>query len=424
MLKKLLPFIIFLSVTNTYGQSVYKKGYLVNLENDTIRGFVLVTEQQKYYSEFTFKSNKREKAKTYTPTEIKAYGYGYSNKGNIHFEAHETPLTEKNLMLEDSSKRTFLKIFAASELYIFYTSYYNRQKSYYLKTPENDLIPIVLGKSNAEKYKVSSGVYQINGETFTVSEGTKITSSDNKVFLFEKGVLNEIVPIYQNELRKIAVANNCDLEERIKNMKLSQNALSNYSADLHECLNISHKFSNRAFFPQISILAFGSTRPYTRKIHYGYEKGILLELRESSISPNMSLSLGYSQTDYTNELRTIKVPTLTGEKEKYKKVLYQTQGSSVLIKINYHFFNGHNLRPYVSFNSKMFSQISRMEDYFNPISGSLPISIKDRSRVTYTALGGAIGLDWYFLKYLQMRGEVGYTNGVFEYQLGFGVVIQ
>jgi hypothetical protein len=36
MLKKLLPFIVLLSVINTYAQTTYKKGYLVNLENDTI----------------------------------------------------------------------------------------------------------------------------------------------------------------------------------------------------------------------------------------------------------------------------------------------------------------------------------------------------------------------------------------------------
>lgn len=265
-------------------------------------------------------------------------------------------------------------------------------------------------------------MYQITGETFTVTEGTKITSSDNKIFLFEKGVLNEIVPIYQNELRKIAIANNCDLEERIKNMNLSQTSLSNYSVDLHKCIDVPHKFSNRIFFPQISILAFGSTRPYTRNIHYGYEKGLLVELRESSISPNISLSLGYSQTDYTNELITVKLVSIA--EEKYRKVIYQTQGSSVLIKLNYHFLNGHNLRPYVSLNSKMFSQIARTEDYFNPISGSIPFSIKNRKGTTYTAIGGAIGLDWYFLKYLQVRGEFGYTSGVFKYQLGFGVVIR
>ena len=407
-MKKLLIVILLLNCYSAFSQTIYKKGYIVNLQNETIEGFIILQRSNDYYHEISFTADKKIKPTVYTPETINAYGY---SKTSV-FEAIDIPKIDKSFLVENQpSERKFLKVFMTSESLTFYKVYDNGEKKYFIKNEADELIPLVLDKKDVDKYKVNSGTYKLpNGELININESATVTAKNGKIYTLENQKLYEVQPIFKNELRKIAISKNCDVEEKLKTTKLSQASFNSFSKTLGKCSDKSFRFLNKNFSPQLSMLAVGSTHTYIRDIHIGYEYGFLIELRENSIVPNFSFAFGYSQNDITNNLRNYEYANGT-----VNPTIMQIQSTSALLKFGYHLRNGKDFRPFVAFNSHIL-------DYQRHISLVDTNEFIDKDFIRNYFVGGSIGIDYYLFRFLQLRAEVEYST-IFSYQIGLGVSI-
>jgi hypothetical protein len=391
-----------------FSQTIFKKGHIVNLQNDTIEGYVVLHKSKDFYSKVSFTTDKRKERTVYTPETIKAYSYSSKSK----FEAFDIPTIDQSFIVENEpKKRKFLSVFSTSDEITFYTFYDDGERQFFIKNQADKLIPLIFNKKNVEDYKVSKKRYKLpNGEILNVNEGALITGIDGKVYTYEKGQLFQVNPVYLQELNKLAFSLNCNIEEKIKRTKLTQFSLSSYTNELEECTGKTFKSLNKNFSPQLSLLLLGSTHPHSRKLHIGYEQGLLLEIRENSVSPNYSIGLGYFQYDITNNIKDF-----VYEGGAIEKTIAKVESNAALLKINYHFRNGKDFRPYVSLNSRI---LTYQIDYSFINTGEFLYREND---IDYT-LGGSAGVDYYLFRYLQIRAEVEFT-GILSYQVGVGISI-
>lgn len=407
-MKKLLIVILLLNCYSAFSQTIYKKGYIVNLQNETVEGFVILQKSNDYYHQVIFTIDKKSEPKVYTAEAIKGYGFSKT----LVFEAFDIPAIKKSFLIEyEPFERKFLKVFSTSESLTFYKLYDNSEKKYFIKNEANELIPMVFDKKDVDEYKIGNGIYKLpNGEVIKPIEGNMVTALDEKVYLYENSKLYQIQSTYKEELRKIANKKNCNIEEKVKNTLLKQSSLSSYTKELEKCTKEPFKSLLPKISPQVSILAIGTTHPQTRDIQIGYEYGALVELRENMVLPNFSLGVGYFENDITKNIKEY----VYGDGG-IEQTIGRVESNSLLLKLNYHLRNGKNLRPFVSFNSRI---INYKIDYSYLDTGVFLTSRNNTDNI----LSGSVGVDYYLFRFLQMRAEVEYS-GILSYQVGLGISI-
>lgn len=407
-MKKLLLFTLLLNSCLVFSQTIYKKGYITNLENETIEGFVILQKSSDYYHQVIFTTDKKSEPRVYTPEMIKGYGY---SKTSV-FEAIDIPAIEKGFLVEDEPlERKFLEVFSTSESLTFYKLYQNGEKKYFIKNEFEELIPLVFDKKDVDKYKINTGTYKLpSGEIININESAIVTAQNGKIYTLESQKLYEVQPVFKNELQKIATSKGCNVEDNLKTMKLSQASFSSFSKKIGSCTNESFQFLSKKISPQISVLAIGSTYSYIRNIHIGYEYGLLMELRENSISQNYSFGFGYFQNDVTNNLRNYQQGEGT-----FNPNITQIKSSTILLKFSYHLRRSKKIRPFISLNS-------RILDYESTIIALDTNRFLDKINERDYFVGGSIGADYYFFRYFQLRAEVDYSK-IISYQIGLGISI-
>lgn len=109
-MKKLVLILASVSLSTTsFCQSDFRKGYIVTNNADTLRGLIAYEEGAQAYRSCTFKASEEGANTTYTPAEIKVYGFEHDKV----FESHELRETD------EPAEKLFLEVIARGLVSLF-----------------------------------------------------------------------------------------------------------------------------------------------------------------------------------------------------------------------------------------------------------------------------------------------------------------
>ena len=95
LLKANLIIILFLSLIDLKGQTVFRPGYVITNNNDTLRGLIDYRNETKSATTCVFKESETSTAKEFKPFDIKGYGFTdnkYYVSKNVKSKDQEIPL--------------------------------------------------------------------------------------------------------------------------------------------------------------------------------------------------------------------------------------------------------------------------------------------------------------------------------------------
>ena len=110
-LKLFFTITIILSYSSTFlAQEVFQKGYIVQTNNDTIKGYVLTNKSEDYHDEVIFKSSKKAQKEKYLPNQLLSFCI---EKNNVYRSFNFQLMDEHSLLVDEKSQK-FLKAIVLS----------------------------------------------------------------------------------------------------------------------------------------------------------------------------------------------------------------------------------------------------------------------------------------------------------------------
>jgi hypothetical protein len=122
-----LTFLILISSTFAFSQSVFKPGYYINLSGDTVRGLVDYRGEMRDSKRCTFKKDENAEAQIFEPQDIAAYRY---TDGKFY--------VSKKFTIKGEEKHLFLEYIINGIADLFY--YYDSQGEHYLIESKNGTV--------------------------------------------------------------------------------------------------------------------------------------------------------------------------------------------------------------------------------------------------------------------------------------------
>lgn len=382
---------------STFSQEIFQKGYIVKLNKDTVKGYIQIDSPDAYHDAMIFKKTKKSKVKTYTPSSIKSFCIG---KNKI-YKAFDFPLMDKNHLLLGTQDRKFLKAISLG-VYEFYLYQTDNINMFYVHSAKDGLVPLNSELSKINFKKFDNGVLLLDSGQKILSPTVGYFSSQNKAFkYFYDG--NELFILrnkYLKYLSTLESLHECSEFHITNHFRRSTSTLRKFSSNLHANIKAQNNFAlvRNKINIQVSILGGYTYNSYNSD--FGSEKGFAIELRENNSSPNISLAIGKG---WYRGQRTVEIPG-----NRIKKV---NNPSSTYVRLNYHFFAGKNLRPYIGTGIKEFK--------YPYISGVESSFIFFRGNNFTNKVMGSVGVDFYFLRFNQLRIEASVVDA-FEFNVSYG----
>ena len=142
-MKYVYLFVFFLSVClSSFAQSNYKPGYVVDLKNDTLKGFIDYKEWENNPKAFTFKSNLNQSPQTFTNKTANAFGItGIEHYHKFAFSKSNSTTNINTLHVgvdtSRSSETTFLKVIEQGKKVSLYSFTDSVKTRFYISTDKN-----------------------------------------------------------------------------------------------------------------------------------------------------------------------------------------------------------------------------------------------------------------------------------------------
>jgi len=192
-MKKILYLIALLGLSQlSYSQSDFRKGFIINQDQDTTRGLIKYKEGNTSYRSCEFKSVNGENTKIYMPGEI--IGYGYVN--DKYFQSKKIETSEKN------SEFVLLEVLVGGKatLYKFENVFYLEKAEQGLLKLTNKVESIVDGERVTTQSKSYLGVLNLY-----LSDSPAISQS--KIFgtSFNEKSLTDLVAAYNKSMNASTV---------------------------------------------------------------------------------------------------------------------------------------------------------------------------------------------------------------------------
>lgn len=317
MNKNIIVIILFLVVSNyTFGQSDFRNGYIINLQNDTIRGLVEYRENSKNYKSCVFKTNTSERE--YHPDEI--LGFGYENDKQFRSEIIDGIFVE-------------VLVTGIMELYRSPNKFHIKKEGeiHDLESFKEDVV--INGKEGTRENNRWKGIL-----SYLLSDCMYNQNKDIAYIQFEEKSLTKLVIRYN-------ICRNSDFEE-----------LKNNKEWIKYDLGISLGFSKSGF-------SFDKDEPHLADSYSSMDPsyGIVIGISSPRLSERMSFQ---SEVHYINS-NYFSFVELTSVHTDYHDVYIELSTLSIPISVKYtlpltnselYFQSGVNFDKHISYESQLFSE--------------------------------------------------------------------
>lgn len=152
----ILTLLIFMSNISLSQKKGFNKGYIVNLEGDTITGWVqdrnpgIISD---IYEKIRFIKKGKKKKRKYSPNQIQGYGYNGMSFESIGLEVQMVRLVSKYYVHPDNEKM-FLKLINKNDILTLYEEEY-----IYEQGESIDSYPLLYKNGSKQMVRVTQGVF-------------------------------------------------------------------------------------------------------------------------------------------------------------------------------------------------------------------------------------------------------------------------
>lgn len=136
MKRNLLLIILLFSFTILFGQSNYKKGYIITNENDTVYGLIDFRTDRVNHQQCKFKTSSKATEQLFHPGDI--WGYRFINEGKYYI-SHE-------IEIEESRKTVFLEFMVQGMMNLY--SYIDSKQQYFFFEDQDGSMQMITKKPN------------------------------------------------------------------------------------------------------------------------------------------------------------------------------------------------------------------------------------------------------------------------------------
>ncbi|NJK85013.1 MAG: hypothetical protein HC906_02575 [Bacteroidales bacterium] len=176
----ILNLLVLLSIFSTYSQQGFEPGFIITIQGDTVKGFILSSDK-KLYSECAFKINEASIPEVYRPFQIQSY----------RFEDGKYYISKEVKLGIDSNKVQFLEYLIKGKASIYY--FRDTDDHYFIETEKYGLIELteeekIAYTDEGTKY-IRSKVFEGKLKVF-FSDCPEIYPKIEKVHLDHKHLIN------------------------------------------------------------------------------------------------------------------------------------------------------------------------------------------------------------------------------------------
>jgi hypothetical protein len=374
------------------GQKIFREGYIVKKNGESLYGLVQYSANQDVPSVCIFKRFDIARVVNYSPNEILAFGYKNGNR----YESNEI-----------NNKKSFLEVFIMGEI----TLYHSKSK-YYIEKDHTGLIELNNGPVTYKSVGESKAFTKLPEFLRYITEGKTGTISDR--FNLKKEIIPLIISYNKESGKSYYVYNRTITEKQISQKVIeSENSINKFSlisgANLYT-LNIKPNTDNYSISPTDFLL--------NPKLETSLTWGLTYERQLSRKSDKFSLRLDLlytKQTFYSYGKRPNNVGGTTIDDANFGFT-----GIKFPLLLQYS-ITGRRIIPYFNtgvayqvFIDNNYSHIAEEENSYHEIRTTTDSNIKFKPG-ELTAMGG-IGLRTriYNNLALNISGRIEYGPGVFD----------
>ncbi|MFC5272073.1 hypothetical protein [Adhaeribacter terreus] len=170
-MNKILPIVLFLCLASTcFAQKDFRPGYIVTLQNDTLRGFVNYKGDTKSALECAYKVSENAENQPFNPNQIISYGF----IGGKIYESKSAPIVNRKLNLLNQFEEipvagngpvSFMQVLVKGTASLYFMKDANDQSHYFfqkLEEPIQELVYLQANMTNPTtglKYPYKSKLY-------------------------------------------------------------------------------------------------------------------------------------------------------------------------------------------------------------------------------------------------------------------------
>lgn len=175
-LKTVVLFFTLCFFQDVYSQSDFRKGFIITNKKDTLNGFIDYRERVKKFSSCDFKSTQNGVVKSYSPNQIK--GYGFFN--DSYFESKEIKGKNNNI------EKTFLEVLVKGKVILY------KSKSAYFIEKNNSILRKLTNENktvfkDGKEFRKNSNRY-IGILKILLADCSKLKGDIKKTLLSEKSL--------------------------------------------------------------------------------------------------------------------------------------------------------------------------------------------------------------------------------------------
>lgn len=373
---KALKFYFFLLLLGSLtlslqAQAVKRDGYIITSQGDSLLGKVWTgdTKQACYQVQFQVDGGP---LRTYSPSEIKAYGFG----DDQHYRAFIVPRTDKNDIYLAVEQAVFLHLYRSGDIWV-YELEHNEGRSLYLSKERESPQLMHFALQDVKQEEIRLGVIRLpDGTEFTnLTPGTIVSDKAERRYYFMGSKLKLIVPQYQFDLMGALPEGVAPLPANfpLNKPKILQTLETHYTPQKQ----------NQKPRLQIAALAYQQLTRVVVEDKASLEGGFLIEARANRFTPKVSLRFGLGRTNWI---------VSNPESALFDSPFFM---QNMRLGAAYHLLPGKNVRPFVSGNVHLI----QLSNY-----GTLEYGVTRFARP-----GFSLGLDVYPVRFSQIRLECGYS---------------
>ncbi len=359
----------------------FRKGFIVTLEGDTIKGFVKDQTFDKLSKQVIFKITRNTDPIIYLPSEIKAFSFA---DGDV-FESFEIDYTcnDRKGNTKSVSNRRFLNQIIGGELSLYELT--SDEKPLFIKKEGQALKLLCLSEEEVTK------VYDENGVPRTPQPGSKYKDSYGRKLIERDGKFYQLTDEYINVLKtELAACNKVVVDNKLP---LQQKEIAALVLEFNkQCAPESYqKFINGQKNAPIGRFTIYTSVPTPYYNSYGgIGGGAMIEMGGETFSANFGMAYVIGKKDAEEEYN-------------YKMFVATLRG-------NYRPFKSKKFSPYIFTGISMNATSRRVE-------------IKDFKKRHFVDFEIGAGVDVMLSDRFFLKGEVAYPHFP-NVRLGVGMLIK
>ncbi len=392
-------------ISQLQAQQLWQQATITTISGQTIRGWAKVDAAETYHHHLAFRIGRSGNGKVYRPEELEAFQL---NEG-VRYKSTIIPEMAKGNILTGQQKHCFLRVLCTGDYNFYIYQPGGRNQFFYISDANGRISPLHKKKvsieaqrvADSDKYILPSGERVINptGGIFTTNNGTHYYYDGFQMYVLQN--------TYVSQLNTLIQQSQCSMIRLDHRFPLTANALKNFSKTLHACTKSNnYEVDKKQPIHQVALLANASL--WHNGGDYNDLKqglGLTLEYRQNSLSPSVTFSFRYQNiTDGWQSLAQSGDPR--------SSFLMLTSGEHYMGSLGYHFLPGHVIRPFFQLGA-YFSRYDLVPGGTDSNGNEFLLNLG--STQTSGNLFAALGCDFYFLRFNQIRIEANYAEG---YSLG------